>query len=111
VAVAGDEALVAVAKAVGAADAVAVVALHHDAADDVVEAGAKAAAGDDGGGHLCGIEENFLPWARDFEGELGPHGFARREPVVEEHALGVALEADFDRAAVLERRVEFAGAE
>ena len=56
-----DEALVAVAESVDFVDAVAVIELHHEAADHIVQTGAETAAeGDDAADGLFGIEE-YLP--------------------------------------------------
>ena len=66
-AVARDEPLVAVAETVDARDAVASGELRDDAADDVVQPRAQAAAGDDGGGGLGRIEEDLLARAGDLE--------------------------------------------
>ena len=36
---------------------------HHQLPDDVVQPGAQAAAGDNRGGHLGGLEVELAPWA------------------------------------------------
>ena len=55
----GDESLIAVAEAVDLSHAVAIVQLHDQRPDHVVEPRAEAAAGDDAGAGFGGIEENF----------------------------------------------------
>ena len=56
----GNESFQTVADAENGTHAVAVVGFQHHGADDVVEAGAEAAAGDDGGLGLAGIEVHVL---------------------------------------------------
>ena len=69
VAVFGDEPLEAVAHPVDVPHLVEVVELQDDGPDDVVGAGAQAAAGDDGAVHLGGVEVDLGPGAGHFKGE------------------------------------------
>jgi hypothetical protein len=71
------EALEAVADAEDFADAVVVVEFEEGGADDVVEAGAEAAAGDDGRAGLAGIEEDLLAGAGALEEGVGIGGGIR----------------------------------
>ena len=64
----GDEALIAIAEAVDLANAVMEVKLHDQGPDHVVHAGAKAAAGDDAGAALRGVEEDLAARAGGLEG-------------------------------------------
>ncbi len=63
----GVETEISIADAQYVADAVVMGELEVDGADDIVEAGAETAAGDDGGGGVEGIEVNAFAWARLFE--------------------------------------------
>jgi hypothetical protein len=91
VAVAGDEALVAVAEAVDPLHAVMEGEFHDEPADHVVDAGAEATAGDDPDPHLRRVEEDASPRARRFESGESVGGAAALgdEPgrVVEQHAV------------------------
>ena len=71
------EALVAVADAEDFAHAVVVVQFEEGGADDVVEAGAQAAAGDDGGTGLPRIEKDLLARTGLLEKGVGIDRFAR----------------------------------
>ena len=62
------EARVAVAETQDAPDAVSVVEFEDDRPDDVVQAGAEAAAGEDAAGEILGVEEDPIAGARGFEG-------------------------------------------
>ena len=70
------EALVAVADAEDFAHAVVVVQFEEGGADDVVEAGAQAAASDDGRAGFPGLEEELLARAGLFEIGVGIDRFA-----------------------------------
>ena len=78
-----DEALVAVGDAVDGPDAVAVVERHDQAANDVVEAGTKAAAGDHRANGTGRMKEYFLARAGVFDRDrldTGFHGLAYFSP-------------------------------
>ncbi len=118
VAVARDEALVAVAKPVDPLHAVVMRELHHEPADHVVEPRAEAAAGDDAHPQLRGIEEDAPTRACRLEsgerlertaalgGEAG--GVVEEHAVVFSHVVGRRA-ARFEQR--LERRIDPAGAE
>ncbi len=75
VAVGGNQPFVAVAKAVDRLDAVVIVEAQDDGPDDVVDAGAQAATGDDARPQPSGVEEEALARAGAFEGgQLAPLG-------------------------------------
>ena len=111
VAVARDQALVAIAEAEDSGDRVAVVKLRDDATNDVVQPGAQAPASDDGRGGLRGIEEDLLARTGGLEAELAGvrlrSGIAIQR-VVEEHAFLFFAEAHLDPAPdVAQRRHYF----
>jgi hypothetical protein len=62
-----NQALVAVGNAVNALDAVAVIRLQDDGADDIIEPRAEAAAGDNGRNGGAGVEVDFPARSRRFE--------------------------------------------
>ena len=72
------EAEIAVADAEHVAHAVVPRELLIDRADDVVEAGAEAAAGDDRGARVKGIEVDPLAWSGPLEEQILMRGFGRR---------------------------------
>lgn len=74
-------------------DAVSVMSVHDEVADDVIEPGTNAAAGDDAEGGVGGVKVDLFAWAGEFyrgEGRMrGTGGRDGREVVVEKNALGV----------------------
>ncbi len=104
VAVALHEPLVAEAKAVDAVDAVLKGALVHDAADDVIQSGGEAAAGDDAHGRLRRIEVEHLAGARFFEGRRGVVApVLQHVAVVEDSVRRVRLERSLHAADPVQR--------
>ena len=93
-----NQAFVSITKAEDAFDAVTARELEHDAAHDVVDAGAEAAAGDDAAANRSRIEENLVARAGQFEGGQGGRltgmGADDRHAVVDQHLFCSAHEHD-----------------
>ncbi len=88
----GKEAAIAVQESVDLGHAIAKEEFEGESADDVVETGTEAAAGDDGCAGFCGIEEDLAAGAGGLEdGKVGGGAIAGGgggELVVEEDAVG-----------------------
>ena len=103
VAVAGNEALEAVAHPVDVAHIVKVMEFQDNGPDDVIGAGAQTPAGGDGAVHLGGIIKNLGPGADQFEAErLGTGGELHQilPGVVYQDLFGILHKAFFHQLAV-----------
>jgi len=84
-----DEPLVAIAEAEDALHAVAARQFQHDSADDVVEAGAQSAAGNDAAPHRARVEENPVARTGQFEGRQSADAAVQaRGAVVDQYLVG-----------------------
>ncbi|MDB6171114.1 MAG: sodA [Chthoniobacteraceae bacterium] len=103
-----DKPLVAVAEPENARDAVAVITLGYDPANNVIEPRAQAAARDDGRGRFWRVEKDSFPRAGDLKTQrfgkvpIGPFGMIKEDPVA------IRPERDLHRAKMAKRGIKVA---